>query len=105
MIHLLPAIDVETRSWTTLFFFQSPDVLGLVIEKANYGCSLDEAKDLVIDATTAVQALVNKSQLYIPGRQTKVNSFWMSDCRKTDGLCATRLGWSPGLLRPGAELA
>jgi len=44
---------------------------GLVIEKANYGCSLDEARDLIIDVTTAVQALVNRSQLYIPGRQTK----------------------------------
>jgi len=46
-----------------------------VIEKANYGCSLEEAEDLIIDVTTAVQALVNKSQLYIPGRQTKVNPF------------------------------
>jgi len=44
---------------------------GLVIEKADYGCSLEEARDLIIDVTTAVQALVNKSQLYIPGRQTK----------------------------------
>lgn len=60
-----------------LFFSppQSLDVLGLVIEKANYGCSLEEAEDLIIDVTTAVQALVNKSQLYIPGRQTKVNPF------------------------------
>ena len=65
-----------------LFFFpQPPNVLGLVIEKANYGCSLEEARDLVIDVTTAVQALVNKSQLYVPGRQTKVNSFWMSGKR------------------------
>jgi len=44
---------------------------GLVIEKAHYGCSLEEAGDLIIDVTTAVQALVNKSQLYIAGRQTK----------------------------------
>jgi len=42
-----------------------------VIEKAVYGCSLREAKDLFVDVTTAVRALVNKSQLYIPGRQTK----------------------------------
>lgn len=47
------------------------NVDGLVIEKAVYGCSLKEARDLVIDVTTAVRALVNKSQLYIPGRQTK----------------------------------
>ena len=52
-----------------------------MIEKANYGCLVDEARDLIIDVTTAVQALVNKSQLYIPGRQTKVNSFWMSGKR------------------------
>lgn len=63
------------------FFFQSPNVLGLVIEKANYGCSLEEARDLAIDVTTAVQALVNKSQLCVPGRQTKVNSFRMSGKR------------------------
>lgn len=56
-------------------------ILGLVIEKAVYGCSLREAKDLFIDVTTAVRALVNKSQLYIPGRQTKVNSFWMNEKR------------------------
>lgn len=64
-----------------LEYFESPDVPGLVIEKANYGCSLEEARDLVMDVTTAVQALVNKSQLYIPGRQTKVNSFWMGGKR------------------------
>jgi hypothetical protein len=56
-------------------------ILGLVIEKAVYGCSLKEARDLAIDVTTAVQALVNKSQLYITGKQTKVNSFWMSGKR------------------------
>ena len=64
-----------------LFYFQSLNVPGLVIEKANYGCSLEEAKDLIINVTTAVQALVNKSQLYIPGGQTKVNSFWTSGKR------------------------
>ena len=52
-----------------------------MIEKANYGCSLEEAKELTVDVTTAVQALVNRSQLYIPGRQTKVNSFWMNGKR------------------------
>jgi hypothetical protein len=50
-----------------------------VIEKAVYGCSLEEAKDLAIDVTTAVRALVNKSQVFIPGRQTKVNSFWTKE--------------------------
>ena len=65
-----------------LHSFEPPlGVLGLVIEIASYGCSSGEAKDLVIDVTTAVQALVNKSQLYIPGGQTKVNSFWMSGKR------------------------
>jgi hypothetical protein len=54
------------------------DILGLVIKKAVYGCSLKEARELAIDVTTAVRALVNKSQLYIPGRQTKVNFFWMN---------------------------
>ena len=58
-----------------VLFFQSLDALGLVIEKADYGCSLEEARDLIIDVTTALQALVNKSQLYIPGRQTKVNPY------------------------------
>ena len=62
-------------------FIYSLAVLGLVIEKANYGCSLEEAKDLSIDVTTAMQALVNRSQLYIPGRQTKVNSFWLGGKR------------------------
>ena len=63
------------------YFIYSLAVLGLVIEKANYGCSLEEAKDLSIDVTTAMQALVNRSQLYIPGRQTKVNSFWLGGKR------------------------
>jgi len=46
---------------------------GLLIEKATYGCAmeLDEARDLVIDVTAPLQSLVHRSQLYIPGRQTK----------------------------------
>jgi DnaJ homolog subfamily C member 11 len=50
------------------------NVLGLVIEKAIYGCAVedDEARDLAIDVTAALQSLVHKSQLYVPGQQTKV---------------------------------
>ncbi|KAH9962184.1 hypothetical protein BC827DRAFT_232105 [Russula dissimulans] len=47
---------------------------GLVILEASYGpTDLDpEARDLVQDVTIAIQALVHKSQLYIPGHRSKV---------------------------------
>lgn len=47
---------------------------GLVILDALYGPSEqdEEAQGLVLDVTTAVQALVNNSQLYIAGHRTKV---------------------------------
>jgi Domain of unknown function (DUF3395) len=47
---------------------------GLVILEASYG-PIDpdpEARDLVVDVTVAIQALVHKSQLYIPGHRSKV---------------------------------
>lgn len=49
-------------------------IAGLVILDAFYGPSEqdDEVQDLVLDVTTAVQALVNNSQLYIAGHRTKV---------------------------------
>jgi hypothetical protein len=50
-------------------------VAGLVILEASYGPSDadDDAKDLIVDVTIAVQALVNNSQVYISGHRTKVN--------------------------------
>jgi DnaJ homolog subfamily C member 11 len=47
---------------------------GLVVSKASYGPmdSDPEARDLAIDVTVAIQALVHKSQLYIPGHRSKV---------------------------------
>ncbi|KAI0305326.1 hypothetical protein B0F90DRAFT_1703523 [Multifurca ochricompacta] len=46
---------------------------GLVILEASYGPTDPdpEAKDLVVDVTVAIQALVHKSQLYIPGERPK----------------------------------
>lgn len=47
---------------------------GLVVLEASYG-PIDpdpEARDLVVDVTVAIQALVHKSQLYIPGHRSKV---------------------------------
>ena len=51
-------------------------LLGLVIEEAIYGPSDEdeETKDLVVDVTVAMQALVNNSQLHIPARRSKVGS-------------------------------
>ncbi|KAF9787857.1 hypothetical protein BJ322DRAFT_1105899 [Thelephora terrestris] len=75
--HMDAERNVDGEDWFLLLDVETlrpdrgPLILGLVIEKAVYGCSLREAKELVIDVTTAVRALVNKSQLYIPGRQTK----------------------------------
>ncbi|KAH9992284.1 hypothetical protein BJV77DRAFT_439991 [Russula vinacea] len=46
---------------------------GLVVLEASYG-PIDpdpEARDLVVDVTVAIQALVHKSQLYIPGHRSK----------------------------------
>ncbi|KAI0249743.1 hypothetical protein BJV78DRAFT_1224510 [Lactifluus subvellereus] len=46
---------------------------GLVVLEAVYGPidSDPEARDLVVDVTVAIQALVHKSQLYIPGHHSK----------------------------------
>lgn len=47
-----------------------------MIEEATYGPSDEdeETKDLVVDVTVAMQALVNNSQLHIPARRSKVGS-------------------------------
>ena len=47
---------------------------GLVVLEASYGPidSDPEARDLAVDVTFAIQALVHKSQLYIPGHRSKV---------------------------------
>jgi hypothetical protein len=47
---------------------------GLVVLEASYGPmdSDPEARDLAVDVTVAIQALVHKSQLYIPGHRSKV---------------------------------
>ena len=49
---------------------------GLVILEALYGpLERDEAAEgLDLDVTVALQALVHRSQLYIPGRRSKVSS-------------------------------
>lgn len=49
---------------------------GLVILESLYGpLERDEAAEgLDLDVTVALQALVNRSQLYIPGRRSKVSS-------------------------------
>ncbi|KAI0264666.1 hypothetical protein BC834DRAFT_956433 [Gloeopeniophorella convolvens] len=46
---------------------------GLVVLEASYGPTDPdpEARDLVVDVTVAIQALVHKSQLYIPGHRPK----------------------------------
>lgn len=46
---------------------------GLVVLEALYGTTEPdpEARDLVVDVTVAIQALVHKSQLYIPGHRAK----------------------------------
>lgn len=51
--------------------------VGLVIVEAKYGPKDDEGdatKGLVLDVTIPLQALVNNSQLYIPGGRSKVSS-------------------------------
>ncbi|KAI0317954.1 hypothetical protein OF83DRAFT_1118624 [Amylostereum chailletii] len=47
---------------------------GLVVLEATYGPTDPdpEAKELIVDVTVPVQALVHKSQLYIPGHRPKV---------------------------------
>ena len=49
---------------------------GLVIGEAIYGLTEpdEEAQSLLVDVTTAVQALVHNSQVYIPGHRSKVSS-------------------------------
>ncbi|KAH7926250.1 DnaJ-domain-containing protein [Leucogyrophana mollusca] len=46
---------------------------GLIILEASYGptCPDDEAKQLNLDVTVPVQALVHNSQVYVPGHRTK----------------------------------
>jgi hypothetical protein len=68
------------------FISHSPDsslsVLGLVIIDAAYGSieANDEEKDLIVDVTVPVQALVRNSQLYVPGHRTKVSSVQVEFC-------------------------
>jgi DnaJ family protein C protein 11 len=64
----------------THWFFSTLSLLsicstGLIILEATYGPSEsdDETKDLMIDVTIAIQALVNNSQVYISGHRTKVS--------------------------------
>lgn len=55
------------------YAFERP---GLIITDAKYGPAEvdDVAKGLDIDVTIPLQVLVNNSQLYIPGRRSKVRS-------------------------------
>lgn len=51
--------------------------VGLVIEEARYGPAghgEEQARQLDIDVTVPLQALVHNSQLYIPGGRSKVSS-------------------------------
>ena len=56
---------------------------GLVILEALYGpLERDEAAEgLDLDVTVALQALVHRSQLYIPGRRSKVSSRSFRRCQ------------------------
>ena len=47
---------------------------GLVVLEASYGPTDPdpEARALIVDVTVAIQALVHRSQLYIPGHRSKV---------------------------------
>ena len=56
---------------------------GLVILEALYGpLERDEAAEgLDLDVTVASQALVHRSQLYIPGRRSKVSSRSFHRCQ------------------------
>ncbi|TFY60377.1 hypothetical protein EVG20_g7443 [Dentipellis fragilis] len=68
---------------------------GLVIMEATYG-PMDpdpEARDLMVDVTIPLQALVQHGQLYIPGHRSKVRAWSRAHARG----CA-------GLLRSGAGL-
>lgn len=53
-----------------------PHLTGLVIQEAWYGPSErgEDCESLDVNVTIPVQVLVNKSQLYIPGRRSKVRS-------------------------------
>lgn len=67
-------------------FFSINAFEGLVILEATYGSveNGDGAKDLVIDVTIPLQALVRNSQLCIPSSQTKVSSFRHNNCLTND---------------------
>jgi hypothetical protein len=64
----------STRLIVRLAKLNEPLCEGLVILEASYGPTDPdpEARDLVVDVTVAIQALVHKSQLYIPGHRPKV---------------------------------
>lgn len=59
---------------------------GLVVLEATYGSAEngDGAKDLVIDVTVPLQALVRNSQLCIPSSQTKVSIVRPNNCLTND---------------------
>ncbi|TFY53464.1 hypothetical protein EVJ58_g9439 [Rhodofomes roseus] len=69
---------------------------GLVILEAFYGpLERDEAAEgLDLDVTVALQALVHRSQLYIPGRRSKVSTYSLKHCQSSwhldiESLCST----------------
>ena len=65
---------------------------GLIILDARYGPSeRDEGTEgLDVDVTIPVQALVNSSQLYVPGKRSKVRRSFAAP-----SLCALRLPYLP----------
>lgn len=57
-------------------FADATYIQGLVVQEATYGAAETELEDpderLLLDVTIPVQALVRRSQLYIPGGDSKV---------------------------------
>ncbi|OBZ77401.1 DnaJ subfamily C member 11 [Grifola frondosa] len=63
---------------------------GLIILEASYGPSErdENTEGLDVDVAIPVQALVNKSQLFIPGRRSKRDAFYACDYLQKLGLCS-----------------
>ena len=61
---------LSTISRSDWFFFPQ----GLVVLEATYGPTDEDedARQLILDVTIPLQALVQHSQVYIPGHRTKV---------------------------------
>ena len=101
--HMNAERSIDGKSFTPVCYHTcprrsfNPHVLaGLVISNAQYGPAEadDAAEGLTIDVTVPIQALVSKSQLYIPGRRSKVRlrprkCYFVTFAR--DALCSQRI--------------